>query len=281
MYRCVNEVIGYKLAAKDGEIGKCADFLFEDRPWIIRYVVGETDGFLNRQKVLIPLVELEKPNGSTQLFHINLTKQQIEESPPLSEDEPVSRQYERISYLYFGWPAYWAGDELENTASMPSGVFRKPENAQDRVDKKSSLRSVKEITGYHVNATDGKAGRVNDFVVDDNIWTIRYLVVDMENHVKDKKVLLAPDLVNTLDWLNKTVNVDLSANCVKNCPEFNPVDPLDPDLDSMISRSNWTKEYIKNIERENLLLKLSIKKYKKQLEYYKVKINNMINNSKN
>ena len=100
MYHCINEIIGYKLMAKDGEFGKCDDFLFEDQPWIIRYMVADTGGFLNRRKVLIPLIELEKPDRSTQLFHVDLTKEQIKESPPLSEDKPVSRQYERISYLW-------------------------------------------------------------------------------------------------------------------------------------------------------------------------------------
>jgi hypothetical protein len=273
MYHCINEIIGYKLIAKDGEVGKCADFLFEDHPWIIRYMVADTGGFLNRRKVLLPLVELEKPDPPTQLFHIDLTKQQIEESPPISENEPVSRQYERISYLYFGWPAYWAEDELENTTSTPSGVIQKPENAQDSADKESSLRSVKEVTGYHVEAADGKAGKVTDFIVDDSIWTIRYLVVEIRNSFKDKKVLLAPDWVNTLDWLNRVVNVDLSVDGIDNCPEFNPMEPLGTDIDSMISWSNWTKEYVKNLERENHLLRLSIKKYKKQIEYYKVKMN--------
>ncbi|MEA1948032.1 MAG: hypothetical protein U9N83_12110, partial [Thermodesulfobacteriota bacterium] len=120
-----------------------------------------------------------------------------------------------------------------------------------------------------------KVGSVNDFIVDDNIWAIRYLVVDIGNSVKDKKVLLAPDWVNTADWLNKFVNVDLSVDGINNCPEFNPEEPFGADLDSMVSWSNWTKEYIRNIERENLLLKLSIKKYKKQLEYFKVKMNMM------
>ena len=116
---------------------------------------------------------------------------------------------------------------------------------------------------------------VSDFIVDDNIWAIRYLVVDIGNSVKDKKVLLAPDWVNTVDWLNKFVNVDLSVDGIENCPEFNPEEPFGADLDSMVSWSNWTKEYIRNIEREKLLLKLSIKKYKKQLEYFKVKMNMM------
>jgi hypothetical protein len=265
--------------AKDGEFGKCDDFLFEDRPWMVRYMVADTGGFLNRHKVLIPLIELEKPDWSARLFHVDLTKEQIEESPPLSEDEPVSRQYERISCLYFGWPAHWAGDDLENTISKPSGVFREPENAKDRDKNESSLRSIKEVIGYHVKATRGKVGNVSDFIVDDNIWAIRYLMVDLQNAVKDKKVLLSPDWVNTVDWLNRLVTVDLSVDGIENCPEFNPEEPFGADLDSMVSWSNWTNEYIRNLEKENLLLKLSVKKYKKQLEYYKLKIN-MMNDSK-
>ena len=279
MYCCVNEIIGYKLMAKDGEFGKCDDFLFEDRPWIVRYMVAGTGGFLHRHKVLIPLIELEKPDRLAQLFHVDLTKKQIEESPPLDEDEPVSRQYDRISCLYFGWPAHWAGDDLENTISTPSGVFRKPENFQDNGEKESSLRSVKEVTGYHVEPTRGDAGKVVDFIVDDNIWAIRYLVVEIQNGVKEKKVLLAPDWVNTVDWLNRVVNVDLSVDGIENCPEFNPEEPFGAALHSMPSWSDWTKEYIRNIERENLLLKLSVKKYKKQIEYYKLKAT-MMNDAK-
>lgn len=273
MYHCINEIIGYKLMAKDGEFGRCNDFLFEDGPWIIRYAVVDTGGFLSRRKVLIPSVELEKPDRQTRLFHVDLTREQIEKSPPLSEDKPVSRQYERISYLYFGWPAYWAGDDLEDTASTASGVFRETENAQDGGEKDSSLRSVKEVAGYHVVATDGKAGKVSDFIVDDNIWTIRYLVLDIQNSVEDKKVVLTPDWVTAVDWPNRVVDVNLNVDGINNCPELDPTKPFGFDNDSMISLSNWNKEYIKNLERENRLLKLSIKKYKKKLVYYKVKMN--------
>jgi len=264
MYHCINEIMGYKLMAKDGEFGKCDDFLFEDRLWIVRYMVADTGGFLHRRKVLIPLIELEKPDRSTRLFHVDLTKKQIEESPPLSEDQPVSRQYEKISCLYFGWPAYWAGDDLENTALTPSGVFRKREDGQNSGEKESSLRSIKKVTGYHIHATDGKPGKIGDFIVDDNIWTIRYLVVDIQNKLKDKKVLLPPDWVNTVDWLNRTANIVLSVDGIENCPEFNPAEPYGADLESMVSCSDWTKEYINNLEREILMLRLAVKKYKKQ-----------------
>jgi hypothetical protein len=209
MRHCINEIIGYKLIATDGEVGKCDDFLFEEQPWIVRYMVADIGGFIHRHKVLIPFIELEKPDRSAQLFHLDLTKEQIEKCPLLSEGESASQQYERISHLYFGWPSHWVEDDLENTLSTTSGVIRKSEDAQDSDDKESSLRSINEVTGYHVNAIDGKAGKVSDFIVDDNIWAIRFLVVDIQNSVNDKKVLLAPDWVNTVDWLNRIINIDL------------------------------------------------------------------------
>lgn len=275
MHHCINEILGYKLMAKDGEFGKCDDFLFEDRPWIVRYMVADGGGSISRRKVLIPMVEFEKPDQSIRQFHVDLTKEQIGKSPSLDEDEPVSRQFERISYLYFGWPAYWAEDDLENTASTPAGVFRESKNLLNGKDKESSLRSVKEVTGYHIAATDGEAGRASDFIVDDDIWALRYLVVDIQGRGKDKKVLLAPDWINTVDWLNRIIDVDLNVDSIENCPELNSDESFGVDFDSMISWSNWTKEYISNLEKENLLLKLSIKKYKKQLDYFKVKMDIM------
>lgn len=274
MYRGANDIIGYTLMAQDGEIGRCIDFLFEDRPWIVRYMVADTGRFLPRRKVLIPLVELNNPDESDQLLHVDLTRKQIEGSPSLSEDEPVSSQFERISYLYYGWPAYWADADQdadqENTVSTNSGASPKEEN---NGAKESRLRSIREVTGYHIDATNGNAGQVSDFIVDDNIWAIRYLVVDLKNGPTDQKILLAPDWVNKLDWLNRVVKVDLSVDGISNCPGFNASEPLAADLESMVSWSNWTKEYIRNLEQENLLLKLSIKKYKKQLQYLNVKIN--------
>jgi hypothetical protein len=59
------------------------------------------------------------------------------------------------------------------------------ENAQNNGEKESSLRSVKEVTGYLVEVTRGKAGKVSDFIVDDDIWAIRYLVVEIQNGEKN------------------------------------------------------------------------------------------------
>ena len=54
------------------------------------------------------------------------------------------------------------------------------------------LRSSRAVTGYHIQATDGDIGHVEDFLVDDHSWAIRYMIVDTTNWWPGKKVLVAP-----------------------------------------------------------------------------------------
>ena len=103
MLRSVNEIMNYTLVAKDGEIGRCKDFLFDDQHWTIRYMVADTGKWLPGRKVLISPLSLEEPEWATRKFPVTLTKEQIEKSPPLDEDAPVSRLYD-----YYGRPKYWA-----------------------------------------------------------------------------------------------------------------------------------------------------------------------------
>ena len=100
---------GYKLHGLDGEIGRVKEFYFDDRHWTIRYLVAETGNWLSDRQVLISPYALGAVNKEEQRIAIDLTKKQIEDSPPLSSDKPVSRQFEEGYVEYYGWPVYWSG----------------------------------------------------------------------------------------------------------------------------------------------------------------------------
>ena len=103
---------GHKLAASDGSIGHVKDFYFDDKTWAIRYVVADTGTWLSGRQVLL------SPHAFGSLFPdgrdliVNLTREQIENSPPIEWHKPVSRQYEEEYHRYYGWPYYWEGDGL-------------------------------------------------------------------------------------------------------------------------------------------------------------------------
>ena len=62
------------------------------------------------------------------------------------------------------------------------------------------LRSTNEVRGYDIQGTDEAIGHVEDFIVDDETWAIRYLVVNTNNWLFGRKVLVAPHWAYRVDW---------------------------------------------------------------------------------
>ena len=112
MLRSVKQLYGDKLGALDGEIGHVKDFYFDDQSWAVRYLVADTGSWLSGRKVLISPHALGSFEQAGKVLRVNLTRKQIENSPPIESHKPVSRQYEEDYYRYYGWPYYWQGDGL-------------------------------------------------------------------------------------------------------------------------------------------------------------------------
>jgi hypothetical protein len=91
----------------------------------------------------------------------------------------------------------------------------------------AALRTSAATTSrHHIQATDGEIGHVHDFIMDNEDWSVRYLVVDTRNWLPGRKVLLAPDWVDAVDWNEKKVHVGLTKDGVKDSPEFDPDAPV-------------------------------------------------------
>src|SRR5664279_3326801 len=75
---------GYKLKSLDGEIGKVKEFYFDDRYWAVRYLVADTGNWLTDRQVLISSYALISASKENEDIAIDLTKKQIEDSPPLN-----------------------------------------------------------------------------------------------------------------------------------------------------------------------------------------------------
>ena len=227
MLYCVKDLKGYTIGATDDDIGKLDDFYFDDESWTIRYLVAETGNWLLNRKVLISPFAIGKADLSKKRLHVALTKKQVEESPSIDTDKPVSRQHE-ASYLdYYGYPYYWIGPYLWGPITYPrlSGVAQKRNEEVRALCKEANdlhLRSISKVTGHHIEATDGHIGHAEDFIIDGETWEIRYMVVDTQNWWPGKKVLVAPLWVSRVSWSDSTVYVDLSREMIKNGPEYHP-----------------------------------------------------------
>lgn len=247
MLRSVEELSGYTLQAKDGEIGEVDQFYFDDESWTIRYLVVKTGNWLLGRKVLISPIALDQPDWETRRFPVQLTQNQVENSPDIVTDLPVSRQHEYELHQYYDWPTYWShpGDfsfrharlytatSMEARESETTQPVTTETTEQDKYDP--HLRSTKEVTGYHIKATDGEIGHVEDFIVDDQTWQIHYMVVNTRNWLSDnKKVLIAPQWIEKVSWIDRGVHVKFTQEAVKNSPEFIPSTPLDRDYEERL-----------------------------------------------
>ncbi|WPL18363.1 PRC-barrel domain protein [Thiorhodovibrio winogradskyi] len=268
MLRSLSEPKGYRLEARDGEIGRCKDFLFDDERWTLRYMVADTGGWLSGRKVLISPAQIEDLDWQLEHIAVKLTREQIEQSPPLETDAPVSRRYEQAYNSFHALPDYWLGSGLWGDFPLPSGLTGTQaarleplayEAALGEADAESGansdtspggiaenedvhLRSVREVTGYDLVAvgaerdSDGgngseKIGRIVDFIVEDSSWALHALVVDSSRLPLSKKILLPVDAVIDIDWVSRQVNADVPPDIIDKAPPFDPNEPINARLE--------------------------------------------------
>jgi uncharacterized protein YrrD len=234
MKRSLKSLQGYTLKATDGEIGKVEEFYFDDVSWTIRYLVIKTGNWFSGKNVLISPKALLTPDWENETFPVNLTKNQIENSPDIDTDKPVSRQHEEELSTYYTWDPYW-GDGAHGAGifgAMPSDLYENEEATAPVVPVENSephdphLRSSDEVIGYGIHATDGEIGKVTDYILDDSDWRIDYLVVETGDWLSSKKLLLPAGWIKQVKWDNRIVIVNVTTEQVKNCPDFDASQPV-------------------------------------------------------
>jgi hypothetical protein len=212
---------GYKLHSLDGEIGRVKEFYFDDRHWTIRYLVAETGTWLADRQVLISPYALAAVNKEEKNIAIDLTKKQIEDSPSLDSDKPVSQQFEQAYYGHYLYPIYWGGPYSWGPYPYPMRDREKwKTSTQGKKKGDHHLRSTYGVSGHHIQALDGELGHVEDFIIDDKTWAIRYLIVDTHNWWPGKKVLVSPQWIERVSWGERKVFVNLSRETIKQSPEY-------------------------------------------------------------
>jgi hypothetical protein len=220
MLNKIKTLKGYKLDSLDGEIGKVKEFYFDDTYWTIRYLVADTGNWLSGRKVLISPYALRAVNKEEQNIAINLTKKQIEDSPPLDSDKPVSRQFEEYYYGNYGWPMYWDGPYEWGPYPYLAHDHKTLKDYQAEKKWEPHLRSTNVVSGYHVQASDGMIGKIEDFIIDEEAWAIRYLIINTRNLWSGKVVLVSPRWIERVSWGELKVFVNLTREAIRQSPKY-------------------------------------------------------------
>jgi PRC-barrel domain len=86
------------------------------------------------------------------------------------------------------------------------------------------LHRTDKMRGYHVHATDGEIGHVDDFLVDEKSWSVRYLVVNTSNWIGGRSVLISPSVVASIDSPASKIEVTLTRDQIKHSPSIEHAD---------------------------------------------------------
>jgi len=239
MLRSAKDLRNYTLKAIDGELGHSRDLLFSDDAWVVRYLVADTRKWLPGKRVLLSPLSIDRPQWRSQTVPVRLTKRQVRDAPDVAEDAPVSRQHEMDLARFYTLPLYWTGPALWGASSSPylPPEPAKPENAAAASasrDGDPHLRSMREVTGYSIEASDGNVGHVDDFIVDDETWIIRYLVVDAGRWLNGRLVLVAPTWVTHVDWGTRKVAMGIPRQAIAEGPQYDPHQPINREYETRL-----------------------------------------------
>jgi hypothetical protein len=228
--RRTKDLTGYTIGAIDTDIGSVSDFYFDDQHWTIRYIVVATGIIFSGRKVLISPLALRRPAWSPLHIYVNLTAEQVQNSPSIELHKPVSRQHEAEHHEYYALPYYWDGTDVWGSWPNPQALADAPRTVLEAHMKDVSadphLRSTHELSGYHFHGSDGEIGHLEDFLFDDETWEIRYAIVATKNWWPGKKILLRPQWIKSVDWAEGEIHTHLTRKVIQNSPAWDPDSPV-------------------------------------------------------
>ena len=238
MLLAISVLKDYAIDATDGRIGTVSDFLFDDKTWKLRWLVVDVGSWLVGRTVLIHPSAITGANHERRDLGLAMTRAKVEASPETREDEPVSRQIEFNLHSYYGWDPLWAGNSYFGGGAMASPLLSPPligglspgeaAGIGDGANEGDPhLRSIAAVTGYHLHATDGTIGHVENFLIDDASWAVHYLIADTRDWWPGKHVLLSPHAVQDISFLERKISLTVSRDQVMTSPPWDPAHAIE------------------------------------------------------
>jgi flavin reductase (DIM6/NTAB) family NADH-FMN oxidoreductase RutF len=222
----------FSIKAADGDIGHITDFYFDENLFHLRYLVVDTEKFLKNKQVLVSPISFKKIDKEKKTISIFLTKKELEDLPSYKSVDIVSRQYEKAYYDHFTWPYYWRMHSTGwtiapysiNAKDYPkkvrnyNGVINKSKLLED--DKKSSLRSSKEVSTYKIEGIDEKFGQIQGYILNPENLAIEFFIINTMSYLPSTNVLLRPEWIEEISWNSKTVRFPFTKKLIKSAPPY-------------------------------------------------------------
>jgi hypothetical protein len=191
------------VTAVDGHAGRIRDVYFDDETWQVRFLVADTSPWPTGIHVAIRPHHVQEIDVRLNRVRLDLTKLEIERNPILESELPVSAQLRAATSSVAG-PMYWG--------FSPAGT-----PARDAL-RDAHLRSARHVTGFRVYATDGQLGHVIDLLVNDEDWSVPYLMTDTTHWRVGRPRLLSTGCVERIEVAAPQILTRLSREDIETAP---------------------------------------------------------------
>lgn len=181
---------GQRIVTQDGKIALIVEVYFDDKGWQVRYLVVDTGNPMPRREVLVPRACIAAGQRHGDAIRIRLTRAQLEQCLEKDADPPV-----------------WYQRDLLRAANYSKAAVSDPH-----------LRSSAIVIGYAAEAQDGRAGRVEDILIDGETWLIAHMAIDTRSWLPGRHVLVPPGAVERIDWATRELHLGLTRAEVRASP---------------------------------------------------------------
>ena len=207
-----HEIAGMPVHASDGDIGTIKDVVFDPQSWTVRYLEVST-GWLFGRDVLIPVDKVKSIEAPEGAVTFDLTKEEIEKSPPAEPARPVDRSYEGRLMGYYGLSPYWAAPPEMGVPPQALPVGQRPPEAS-QASQAPELLFAGDIDGYELDAQGERVGTVRDVLVDLDTWKITSLMADLGGLFTRDSATIGTAPITGIDVENRIVHVSMPKETV-------------------------------------------------------------------
>jgi sporulation protein YlmC with PRC-barrel domain len=210
----MNALKGLRLHASDGYIGRVDDVHFDGRTWAVSQICAETRPHLIGHRVLVP---------ADALGHVDW----VDRSIPVHQDrEEVNHDQDADEY---------SGSFRDLAAHWMPFVGALGASPEPKAEEDTNIRSMNQLNGYEVRATDSEVGHVADFILDDDTWRVRMAVVELSSDLFGRRVLLPVERIPVISFESQTMYIDVPSALFVDAPEVDVLFLAGKNAESVVS----------------------------------------------
>jgi len=237
----MQDLVGFRIRAADGPIGRVQDLYFDDQQWTVRYLGVSLGAWFSDRQVLLSSALIKEPARPGDALRVSLTKKQIEQSPTIRSEQALANLADQEEDTKHQGSASWPQNQalspavnkmnagLLATATAPlawpaetTGAHHVHAHNCGKLDACARLLGVPHLHSAHVmlndtiQAMDGELGHVEDLLINEADWRIQHLLVWTRHCWPDRQVLVSPQWINSANWAESQVVVNRTYAQIKN-----------------------------------------------------------------